>query len=103
LAYPLSRKQLKDIATSDTLMRWYKRLIANKFDGSKMRKEPGRPRVPQEVEQLVIRMAQENLPWGYRCIQGALANLGYSIDKITVRNSCAVITSIPARNEVSLA
>jgi putative transposase len=86
LAYPLSRKQLKDIATSDTLMRWYKRLIANKFDGSNMRKEPGRPRVPQEVEQLVIRMAQENPPWGYRRIQGALANLGYSIDKITVRN-----------------
>jgi transposase InsO family protein len=89
LAYPLGRKQLKDtatIATPDTLMRWYKRLIADKFDGSKKRKGLGRPRVPEEVEQLVVGMAQENPTWGYRRIQGALANLGHPIDKITVRN-----------------
>ena len=36
LAHPVGRKQLKDtatIATPDTLMRWYKRLIAAKFAG----------------------------------------------------------------------
>jgi putative transposase len=47
---------------------------------------PGRPRVDEEIEQLVVRMAEENPTWGYRRIQGALANLGHSIDKITVRN-----------------
>jgi transposase InsO family protein len=67
-------------------MRWYQRLIAQKFDGSKNRQQPGRPRVLEEVEQLVIRMAEDNLTWGYRRIQGALANLGHCIDKITVRN-----------------
>ena len=67
-------------------MRWYKRLIADKFDGSQKRKELGRPRVSEEIEQLVIRMAEENRTWGYRRIQGALANLGHHIDKITVRN-----------------
>ena len=61
-------------------------MIAEKFDGSKKQKELGRPRVPEEVEQLVIRMAEENPTWGYRRIQGALANLGHCIDKITVRN-----------------
>jgi transposase InsO family protein len=89
LAYPLGRKQLKDtatIATPDTLLRWYKRLIADKFDGSTKRKGPGRPRVPEDVEQLVMRMAQENPTWGYRRIQGALANLGHLIDRITVCN-----------------
>lgn len=35
---------------------------------------------------MVIRMAEENPRWGYRRIQGALANLGYEIDAITVRN-----------------
>jgi hypothetical protein len=70
----------------DTLMRWYKRLIADKFDGSKKRRNLGRPRVAEEVELLVIRMAKENPTWGYRRIQGALANLGHAIDKITVRN-----------------
>src|SRR5256886_14766960 len=75
LAHPVGRKQLKDtasIATPDTLMRWYKRLIAAKCD--------------EEIEQLVMRMAKENPTWGYRRIQGALANLGHRIDKITVRN-----------------
>ena len=89
LAHPLGRKTLKDtatIATPDTLMRWYKRLIADKFDGSRKRKAPGRPRVDEEIEQLVIRMAEENPTWGYRRIQGALANVGHHIDTITVRN-----------------
>ena len=35
---------------------------------------------------MVLRMAEENRTWGYRRIQGALANLGHPIDKITVRN-----------------
>jgi putative transposase len=89
LAHPLGRKRLKEIATlvtPDTLLRWYQRLIAQKFDGSPQRRPLGRPPVAQEVEQLVIRMAEENPTWGYRRIQGALANLGHTIDKITVRN-----------------
>src|SRR5919205_1158070 len=88
LAHPLGRNQLKDLATlvtPDTLLRWYQRLIAQKFDGSQQRRALGRPRVAEEIEQLVIRMAEENATWGYRRIQGALANLGHAIDKITVR------------------
>jgi putative transposase len=89
LAHPLGRTRLKDMATlvtPDTLMRWYKQLIAQKFDGSTMRRPCGRPRIAEEVEQLVVRMAEENPSWGYRRIQGALANLGHTIDKLTVRN-----------------
>src|SRR5215831_6366499 len=89
LAHPLGRKRLKEIATlvtPDTLLRWYKRLIAAKFDGSTQRPRCGRPRVAEEIEQLVVQMAEENTTWGYRRIQGALANLGHRIDKLTVRN-----------------
>jgi putative transposase len=89
LAHPLGRARLKavaTIATPDTLMHWYKRLIAQKFDGSQHRRQLGRPRVPAELEQLVVRMAEENPSWGYRRIQGALANLGHHLDKLTVRN-----------------
>src|SRR6266478_181743 len=89
LAHPLGRQRLQEVATlatPDTLLRWYKRLIAQKFDGSTQRQELGRPRVAEEVEQLVIRIAEENPTWGYRRIQGALANLGHAIDKITVRS-----------------
>jgi len=89
LAYPLGRKRLHEVATlvtPDTLLRWYRQLMARKFDGSTQRRQLGRPCVPEEVEQLVMRMAEENPTWGYRRIQGALANLGHKIDKLTVRN-----------------
>jgi putative transposase len=89
LAHPLGRQRLKEVATlvtPETLLRWYQRLIAQKFDGSQPRRQLGRPRVAEEIEQLVVRMAEENPTWGYRRIQGALANLGHTIDKLTVRN-----------------
>jgi hypothetical protein len=43
----LGRKALGDVATAalpDTILGWYRRLVARKFDGSKHR-SPGRPRV----------------------------------------------------------
>jgi putative transposase len=89
LAHPIGRQCFKKVATlvtPDTLMRWYTRLIAQKFDGSQHRRQRGRPRVAEGVEQLIVRMAEENPTWGYRRIQGALANLGHRIDKILVRN-----------------
>jgi transposase InsO family protein len=89
LAFPLGCKRLKataTLATPDTLMRWYKRLVADNFAGNQKRNKPGRRRVPDEVEQHVVRMANENPTWGYRRIQGAVSNLGHHIDKITIRN-----------------
>src|SRR5207244_12214828 len=56
------------------------------IDGSGQRRQPGRRDVAEEIEELVVRMAEENATWGYRRIPGALANLGHRIDKLTVRN-----------------
>src|ERR1043166_1702854 len=45
LAHPLGRRRLKamaTLATPNTLMRWYHRLIAQKFDGSTHRAQLGR-------------------------------------------------------------
>src|ERR1700737_4429846 len=42
----LGRKALREvgcIAKPDTILGWYRRLIARKFDGSRNRKYPGRP------------------------------------------------------------
>jgi putative transposase len=91
----LGRKVLVELATivtPETLLAWHRRLIAQKYDGSKKR-EPGRPRKAEEIEALVVRMAKENRTWGYRRIQGALANLGHDIGRST-------IAEILARNGV---
>jgi putative transposase len=61
-ARKLSRKALAGIGpivTPDTLLRWYRRLVAQKYDGSKAPKA-GRARTARDIEQLVIRMAREN-------------------------------------------
>ena len=81
IGHRLGRKALADVATivrPDTILGWYRKLVARKFDGSKARRGPGRPRIKREVEQLIIRMASENRDWGYDRIAGALANLGVS-------------------------
>jgi putative transposase len=85
----LGRKALKRVACvakADTILAWYRRLIAQKFDGSKHRSYPGRPRVGREVTDLIVRMARENSGWGYDRIVGALANLGHVVSDQTVGN-----------------
>ena len=89
IGHRLGRQALAEVATvarPDTILAWYRKLVAGKFDGSKARRGPGRPRVTREVEQLIVRMASENRDWGYDRIVGALANLGYVISDQTVGN-----------------
>ena len=74
------------VAKPDTILAWYRRLIAQKFDGSKYRRYPGRPPVGREVTEMVLRLARENTGWGYDRIAGALENLGHSISDQTVGN-----------------
>jgi hypothetical protein len=59
----LGRRALQQVACAakpDTILAWYRRLVAQKFDGSKYRRYPGRPSVSREVTKLVLRLAREN-------------------------------------------
>jgi transposase-like protein len=61
------RKMLSELATivtPETLLRWHRKLIADKYDGSAQRR-PGRLVTQKEIEALVVRMATENRDWGY--------------------------------------
>ena len=89
IAQRLGRKALEELAAVaelDTLLAWYRKLIANKFDGSRIRQRVGRPRIDQEAERLVLQMAKENPSWVYDRIVGALANLGFLLSDQTVGN-----------------
>ena len=61
----LGRKMLAAVATIVTpeiLLAWHRKLIAQKYDGSKYR-GPGRPRTRQKIQDLVVRMATDNRDW----------------------------------------
>ena len=97
----VGRKGLFGIATvvtPDTLLRWYRRLIAEKYDGSGYRRA-GRRRTTTEIEQLIVTMAQDNVRWGYTRIRGALYNLGHEIGRNTIKRLLAAngITPAPER------
>src|SRR6476659_4079877 len=74
------------VAKPETILNWFRQLVAQKFDGSKYRSYPGRPRIAAEVEAPIVQMARENSGWGYDRIAGALANLGHEISDQTVAN-----------------
>jgi putative transposase len=99
VAKRLGRKALQDIARvakPDTLLAWYRRLVAQKFDGSHRCAYPGRPRISPEVEALVLRLARENRGWGYDRIVRLLANLGYQVSDQTVGNTLGRHNLAPA-------
>jgi len=78
----LGPKRLAEIGcifTPDTILRWHRKLIAKRYDGSQNRGY-GRP----EIRELIVRMAKENVSWGYVRIQGALENVGYKVGTSTI-------------------
>ena len=90
-AKALGRRRLREISTivtPDMLLRWYRELVAAKYDGSSKRR-PGRPRIEGEIRRLIVRMAIENPRWGYTRIRGALMNLGYEVGRNTIKRVLA--------------
>jgi hypothetical protein len=75
-------RQVATIVTPDTILRWDRRLIAQKWTFE--RKRPGRPGIMQEVASLILRMATDNPAGGYSRIQGALKNLDHRVARSTV-------------------
>jgi transposase InsO family protein len=83
----MGRKALAKVATiarPETILRWYRELVAKKYDGSRQRGQ-GRPKTAAEIAALVVRMAKENERWGYSRIMGALKNPGHEIGRNTIK------------------
>src|SRR5262249_43230607 len=83
----VGRRRLAAIAgivTPDTILRWYRTLVAKKYDGSKARR-PGRPRTKADIAALGVRMANENPTWGYTRIRGGLRALGHEVARNTIK------------------
>lgn len=73
------------IIQPETALRWQRELVRRKWTYEQKNKG-GRPRIHQEKENLIVRLAKENLRWGYGKIEGELLKLGYKVSISTVRN-----------------
>jgi hypothetical protein len=56
---PAEREDCCQIVRPSTILAWFRKLVARKYDSSKVRK-PGRPRKANEIRELVLRIASEN-------------------------------------------
>jgi putative transposase len=77
--------ELDTIVSPDTLLRWHRCLVAQKWNFVE-RRSPGRPGIMRHIAELIVRMAHENPRWGYTRIQGALANLSHKVGRGTIAN-----------------
>ena len=90
--------KLDTIVSPDTLLRWHRRWVAQKWNFAH-RRSPGRPHIMREIAELIARMAQDNPRWGYSRIQGALANLHHRVGRGPIANvlKCNGIEPAPER------
>lgn len=73
--------EVMHVVVPATYRKWLRRLR-----GGKPFKPSGRPRTPMATRLLVLRMATENLRWGFRRIVGEIKKLGIGIGATTIRD-----------------
>jgi transposase len=85
---PLGRKRLEEdalLATPETILRWYRQLVAAKYDGTAGRRGPGRPPARRDAKRELLTIARANPSWGYTRLRGALENLGLQLGRSTIQ------------------
>jgi len=83
------RDRLADIISivmPETLLAWHRRMKKAKCTFDNTPKKPGRPKTPEQTENLVLKITRENNRLGYTRIAGELKKLGHCLAPTTVAN-----------------
>jgi hypothetical protein len=67
----------------ETLPGWHRRMVRRRW--TYVSAPRGRPSVPGHVQQLIVRLARDNLGWGYQRNRGELLRLGCQISASSIR------------------
>ena len=97
---PEERKGCCQVVRPCTILAWFRQLAAEKYDSSKQRRKLGRPRKHNDIRESVVRLARENLGWGYTKIRDALRGLKIEIGRSTVANILAEAGIEPAPERI---
>ena len=68
----------------DTVLGWHQELVRRKWT-YKQRRKPGRPTIDEDLEQWIVRLAQDNPRLGFKKLEGELRKLGFEVSRATVR------------------
>ena len=80
---PQERSEVCEIVKPQTVLAWFRKLVAKKYDGSDKR-GPGRPRTPADRRKLILDIAKSNPNWGYTKIRDALRALKVNVGRTTI-------------------
>ena len=70
------------LVSPKTILGWHRSLVKKRWTYPHRR--PGRPALPDETVELILRLARENPRWGYLRIVGELKRIGVSVSKTSV-------------------
>ncbi len=72
------------LVTPETILRWHRALVRRRW--TYPHRGPGRPPLPDQTVELIVRLARENSRWGYLRIVGEVKKLGIAVSKASVAN-----------------
>ena len=82
---PRLLKEIEGLVTPQTILRWYRTLIAKEYDSSKRRSGSGSSKPRTTIAELVVQLAKEHPDWSSTSLRNFLLKQGRNVTRETVQ------------------